>query len=230
MNLNTAASTYLVEQIESLKTEIQNSSKKLKINQVHNLRVSLHRIRSLLQLSSLRPGYLKKLDQALGKVRDLDVAIANAKIYGIEYSTLKRKRKKMSRRVTERFHAHNKKILKKLTATTKEFKKSLNPAAHVRKLLASLRQYEHELSDKELHEVRKKLKKVRYLLEAAGKPVDELKAIQDQLGEVHDLQVLSEYYKHHPQLKNERMKKNLCAKKSLKPALKLAAHQLDQLT
>lgn len=229
MNQTQHAIHYLSDQVDGLKSQINTKPKKLKKGQVHDLRISLHRIRSLLELSSIETKGLKKLDKALGKVRDLDVAIGNAKKYGLEYSELKKKRKKDSKEAIHMLLDKKKKVFKDLKVTTKKFKKKLDLKSTAGKLKALLKAFDHQLKDEELHEVRIGLKKVRYLLESAGKPVDKLKKIQDQLGEVHDLQVLSEYFDKNPHLKNDRRIKSLTAKKTVKPVVKLATQQLSQL-
>lgn len=229
MNQTQHAIHYLSDQVSGLKSEIKKKPKKLKKNKVHDLRITLHRIRSLLELSSIETQRLKKLDKALGKVRDLDVAIGNAKKYGLDCSDLKKKRRKDSKVAIELLSGKKKKVFKDLDETSKKFEKKVDLKSTAVKLKDSLKSFDHQLKDEELHKVRIGLKKVRYLLESAGKPVDRLKKIQDKLGEVHDLQVLSEYYKKNPHLKNDQKIKSLTAKRTVRPIFKSASKQLSQL-
>lgn len=229
MNQTQLAVQYFSDQVSGLKSEIRKKSKKLKKKKVHELRVTLHRIRSLLELSSIKTQNLKKLDKALGKVRDLDVAIGNAKDYGIDSHELKIKRKQKSKAARRLLQDKKKKIIKDLKLIPHKFENKVNLKQTSANLKEAITQYDHQLKDEELHQVRISLKKVRYLLEAVGKPVDPLRKIQDQLGEVHDLQVLSEYFDNNPHLKNDKKIKSLTARKAVKSAFTLATQQLNQL-
>lgn len=227
MEQSELAILYLSDQVEELRAQITPHIQKLKRKEVHNLRVALHRIRSLLDMTNIESRALEKLDKKLGKVRDLDVAIKNAKLYGLSTSDLKKKRKKNSKAALEFIEENKKKVFNNLDKSALQFEKKFDLKSAAGTLKTKLKNFDHPLEDHELHKVRIGLKKVRFLLESTGKSVIRLKKVQDQLGEVHDLQVLSEFYKKNPHLKNDQRIKSLTAKRTVRPLFKEASRQLN---
>lgn len=227
MNQSEQAIFYLSDQVEELRAEISPNIKKLKRKEVHNIRISLHRIRSLLELTKIKSSPLEKLDKDLGKVRDLDVAIKNAIHYGLPTKKLEKKRKEKAKDAIKFLHNKKNKVLNSLDKAGLRFEKKVDLKIAAGELQHKLHDFDHPLQDDELHKVRIGLKKVRYLLESTGKSVVRLKKIQDQLGEVHDLQVLSEFYHHNPHLKNDKRIKSLKAKRTVRPIFKLASKRLN---
>lgn len=164
---------------------------------VHDLRIASRRLLTLINIFNLDPFSqpLKKAAKKLGKLRDLDVAIIHAKTYGLDTEDLKDERKKQRKKVRKFLTNGHKKLIEKiihhsqLTLTNKDdhdLEKTIGDFKE------QMKQWEHvHLGRENFHEFRISLKKARYLLEAQGKDVKELKKLQDLLGEIHDLEVLT---------------------------------------
>lgn len=164
---------------------------------VHDLRIATRRLLTLIKIFNLDPFSepLKKAAKKLGKLRDLDVAIDHAKAYGLETEDLKEERRAHRKKIKNFFTKEHKKLIEKIihhsqiTLTNKDdhdlektlddFREQMNQWGNV------------QLGRENFHEFRIALKKARYLLEAQGKNVKELKKLQDVLGDIHDLEVLT---------------------------------------
>lgn len=164
---------------------------------VHDLRIATRRLLTLIKVFNLDPFAkpLKKAGKKLGKLRDLDVAIDHAKTYGLDADDLKKERRKLRKEVQQFFTKEREKIIERifhhsqvsltnknehdLEKTIKDFREQLGQWEKVR------------LGRENFHEFRIALKKARYILEAQGKKVKELVKLQDLLGEIHDLEVLT---------------------------------------
>jgi CHAD domain-containing protein len=171
--------------------------KKTSEESIHKLRVSIRRIRSVSKLLGikLKSKSIKKFGKRLGELRDLDVALKNSEIYELEDSSLKNERKKLAKKIQIDF---KKKEIQKMLDEIKALKwkvtsLQLAQAPQVVGLNKELNDWrKRKLSRKNLHAFRIAIKKLRYILEATGKPLGNLKRMQDLLGELHDLQVLTE--------------------------------------
>lgn len=190
---------------------------------VHRLRTTIRRVETLATHAVPQVG--KKQQKALdeiralrkraGKVRDLDIQIKLLSSIGNGSASadrrtladvLKRKRAKQVGRLaaaTEKLEGS--KLFTRLArmaerSTGEESTNSARPLEDVRQQLSQLaKQYSSRqvLKPRRLHELRIKLKLLRYQAELADTPeqknlVDELKSVQDSIGEWHDWEMLAE--------------------------------------
>lgn len=203
---------------QTFKELAQKTKKKPQIERVHKLRVSIRKMRSVLKDDK----DLKKLSKALGKVRDLDVAIENTKIYQVDPTPLKIERK-----------AHRKKLKQKLEKRkeiSRDLKKpKIKPSPQV-ELIENLKTWSHPLKDEELHPFRKTIKEVRYILEATGRKTEYLKQLQTELGKIHDLVVLEKYYKKNISIEKDRKATTRIVKKLIPHAIAHALKDLRSIT
>lgn len=204
---------------QQLLTSLQALSQQTAPESVHRVRTSARRIQSALEF--YRPGLtakhraaLKELDKIrrrAGKLRDLEVQlglldeIANRSARGdreVVAKALKERRRKQSRRLApmvERFlGSRSPERLRKVAALLQAQLRDLSgahPLADARLELQLLRQgsVSADLQDAErLHDLRLRLKKIRYLAEIAPPTavqkafIADLKQPQDAIGRWHD--------------------------------------------
>jgi CHAD domain-containing protein len=182
--------------------------KKTSEESVHKLRVSIRRISSVSKLLDIkfRIKSLRNFGKSLGELRDLDVALINAHVYGLEDGSLKAERKKIAQHIHKDFSKEKiKKMIKEIKALEKKVSSfSFTNTPQVEALKKDLNAWrKKKLTRKNLHSFRIIVKKVRYILEATGKPLGNLKRMQDLLGELHDLQVLTELLGEDGQVKKD---------------------------
>lgn len=207
------------------------------IEDVHQMRVATRRMRSAFRLlgqyykdKPVRPfvGYLRKVAQALGGVRDLDVLIDDleryqqtldaktAKALGATIALLDKKRRKARKRLVALLDSKDyagfvRSYAKFLTKPGKGAK-SLNgdgPSPHqvrhalpveIHTHLADVRAYDTVLPDapvETLHALRIEFKRLRYIVDyfqvvlgaTSGDYLKGIKAIQDHLGRINDIEV-----------------------------------------
>jgi CHAD domain-containing protein len=175
---------------------------------------------------------LKKLEEVLGPVRELDVAIHDANLYGIRSNGLEDRRKELQRELLKRITVKKRHQLEKEFKDLKESSLALSPirlnearSQLVTRLHLQLKRKENNQT--RLHQVRIVLKKARYALEAMGQPVGPLKHIQDVLGDAHDLERLQELTGKRRKIKAKQKALNIEAIRLAKTTLTFALHQLD---
>ena len=197
-----------------------------KRKRVHDLRVSIRKMRSVIDEEAL-----KKLGKTLGEVRDLDVAIRNAKAYNLDNSDLKKERKHLRKKVSKSLRPKKlHKLNLKVKSATNQVNQHPDVPARAQKMIKRLHEWEHPLDTEELHPFRKTIKEVRYLLEATGQKTDYLINLQEHLGKVHDLEVFARFYEKNPTIEKEREVVIKESKKLTNPAIKRALAQLRALT
>lgn len=206
----------------------------------HKLRVATRRMRAALWI--LKHGelkneienlnrYLKRMGKLLGKIRDLTVAIADAKKFRIKISKLKLSRRRSIKKVQKMKGYRQMEILSSGLAAAKTLVKNIDPE--------SIIQARHELTGvmdsnlektfsgpNKLHRLRITMKKARYVLEAMGESVEALKPLQDALGEAHDLQILRHLVGDNRKIKSKEFSINKEAVGLIKPAILFASSQL----
>lgn len=199
-------SDYFKEQKEEFHRYSKKVHKNLDKESVHQLRLHIRRIRLLLWLikNSTSKISVKRLDHKLdklgekvGKVRELQVAIDDAKNYGIKTAELKKRKRKPQKKLANELQ---KKEIKKLedgvSSVMQKFSKQKNfsYSEALKKLSKRTSDWSGPLNGgtEELHQLRKDLKKVHYLLTAFEKKHGELELLLDSLGRVHDLEMLEE--------------------------------------
>jgi CHAD domain-containing protein len=208
--------------LEGLSSALARLGDEVSPKSVHSLRTTIRRIESVVAYTS--PDLGRKQQRALknlatlrkraGKVRDLDVqltllgAIANGSTSGDRHTLedlLKRKRSKQVERVTTAIGKHTKllahfeRIGEKVVTVSEEA--TVLPIKEARRQLSSLAAEfisRQPIQPRFLHQVRTRMKKVRYLAEL-GKASPEqrrlletLKSTQDALGAWHDWELLAE--------------------------------------
>ncbi len=162
---------YLTTQISIFAKQLKRAARDPGTKNVHQLRITIHRMRPL--LGKTLSHALHELDQVLGAKRELDVALKDAVYYGFNPALIQRQRRQAKQQVVQFLKPkYQKKILGKL----KKFQKKLN--------------VESIFKDREMHQLRINLKKIRYILEASGQTSERLRILQSELGRLHDLQVL----------------------------------------
>lgn len=165
---------------------------------VHKLRVASRRINSLNEIINReKNGELSKLAKKLGKLRDLDVGMENAHRFNLDTDELKADRNKRRKQLVSFSRKKNRKKLSlELDDTEKSLKKKLSDLDQIVDdfFLDLADRFTEELDEDHLHKFRVALKKARYFLEALGAQVESLSEIQENLGQIHDLDVLMDKF------------------------------------
>lgn len=213
---------FFEEQILLFKDQAKRTYHKPNAHHVHDLRLTVRRLRGVLWILEQKSSdkKLKRLKKLLGKQREMDVLIPTAESYNFKTQALKEKRKKVKAEIRQWLSVkHRHQILAPLYELAHELQKRdpKNPSFdfenRVYTLKCRVNTWGHRtIQDEELHEFRLAVKKLRYTYEALGKSVSFLKKVQEQLGEVHDLEELCKIFKKQVQqvpqiLQQERMLK-----------------------
>jgi len=161
---------------------LKKASKKPTVKTIHKIRITIRRLSVVVNSRKL-----KELAITLGKDRDLDVAILNAKTYGLKTKKLMKTKKAARKRTIDAIKDFDTRLLHrhsdlKILSTYKRGMRKLNIKLHKFQKL--------ELTPKDLHHLRIAIKEVRYSLEALGHFYLRLQRMQDDLGHIHDLEVL----------------------------------------
>lgn len=196
---------------EKLDRQLPKLSSKPQPKSVHQFRTAARRVetvvaeliadhdrkaRKLLKL-------VTKLRRRAGKIRDLDVQIAAVRSLkiseqpGIKTQLLQAISEKRARREKRFLEMLDKETIRELRRRLQKIEKHLieaapDPQVLVRTRLASFVNNNGAVTEKLLHECRIEGKKIRYLAELAGdnpeaqRTIEELKRMQDVLGEWHD--------------------------------------------
>jgi len=173
-------------------------------DKVHDLRVAVRRLRVAIWLAGHdkeipRFGALSKslrnLGKVLGVLRQLDVAIADAKFYRLPVVDLKARRKEARKAADIALAALPVDVLgKELGRLVRLLNERDGGGARkgASKLLERVKTPKALArgSKAEFHEFRIFMKKVRYTIEAFGLQPGRVKTLHDQLGKAHDLEVL----------------------------------------
>ncbi len=183
---------------------------------VHEMRVAIRRLRAALRVLGLKEldPQVKRLQDALGKVRDLqlqvdwlrgrDAALCNARAASLRGAEQGLGRE-LSRWRSEALPALLQAAGDSAASTHKVWKILRKRLAMLEERLERARR---SLSPQALHRARISVKQVRYLLDAAKKSLpkktlsleSDLKTLQTTLGELHDLDVRIELLKRKPTL------------------------------
>jgi CHAD domain-containing protein len=170
---------------------------------LHDLRTGIRRIRAGLAMTDLSPAESARLDRrlkgtlkALGRARDLDVAIDRAKELGLKTDKLRSLRKRAGTKLDRALRKRCRRRLERSLGRATPRITARNAARTKRTalgLLKTLGRYKHRIprAKPEYHELRKSMRKARYTLELAGKSADRLVKLQDVLGELHDFEILN---------------------------------------
>lgn len=185
---------------------------------VHQFRTTTRRIETLFGELAPKAGrngrkllkQLAKIRKRAGQVRDLDVQMAALRTLTIGRDG-QQKRELMSALAAERSRCEKKLLAaldpktlrtlrKRLRRAAKDpflYDSKLEPVGKALRLFAQLARQQGEVSEAVLHQYRLRCKRIRYVAEMAGKEpqaeavVEQLKAIQDGIGEWHDWDTLT---------------------------------------
>jgi CHAD domain-containing protein len=173
------------------------------VDHVHQLRVAVRRARVALWILKDKSNEIqyKKLSQnlqrigkALGKVRELDVAIQDADDYGIDSSQLTARRdtsrKKLRKKINRKQRQNLALLFRSFDVATLSRSPDLMKSRDNLRVRLNRNLKRHINEQTKLHRLRVAMKKIRYSLEALGKPVDPIKRLQNILGDAHDLEIL----------------------------------------
>jgi CHAD domain-containing protein len=178
-------------------------------NSVHRFRTSARRLEALFTELVANPGrndkkllkLLARLRKKAGRVRDLDVQISL--LGSLKMPEGARHKSQLLQALMEERVQREKKIAEAFDKpTTRELRKRLKRAGfgldfregdvwdHAQRMLSKLERQPEPLTDEVLHQYRIVGKRARYLAEVAGpqaeRQVEQLKRLQDALGEWHD--------------------------------------------
>jgi CHAD domain-containing protein len=182
------------------------------VDNVHDLRIASRKLLTIIRLFELDPFSkpLKKAANKLGELRDMDVSISHADQYGLKDDDLRKERKKLRKDVKKFFTKHRQKIIERIMhhAQVKLLEKKEDDLKEV------VDNYKKELlhwktvniGRENFHEFRIALKKARYILEAKGDKVKDIVKLQDLLGDIHDLEVLTERKGTTPEIQKIKLK------------------------
>ncbi len=234
---------YLDQQGQTFKRLAQKTSQKKTKQNIHELRVTTRRIDAALwlighetsnQVLKKLPVSLRKLRQALGKCRELDVALEDASKYHFDGKKLKSQRQRASKKLRPLM---KKKLREKIENRIQQTVHWLGKHPEVNlttgfyrlrsKMIPMVRQ--SKPSNKKLHELRIDMKKTRYALEAIGKPIEPLRRLQGLLGRGHDLQILQGLLGKNKKIDLEMGAQFKKAKGAIGPALRFAIKQLNSV-
>lgn len=218
--------SFVKKEVQSFVVGAAKITKDPSRKRIHQLRVSVRKLQS-----TLGGNFLKKLNKRLGKIRDLDVLIRNAKSYHLKVNGPKKQRKKLRKEIKERLRS--KKFQNLHQELEKKAEKSLDQpqlTSRAHEMIDELKTWNRPLKEEELHSFRKTIKRIHYLLEATGQNTDILKDLQDHLGRIHDLDVLARYYKKNVNTQNDKKTEVHTTQKLIKPALRWAFKELRELT
>lgn len=208
---------------------------------LHDMRVAIRRTRALLGFveSDLKaPKFhrlstmLKKCGCVLGAQRQLDVALKDAKHYGLKTSGLagarKKAREEVARMLTNlRWTKLEGELGKFSESIVKINRSSTQKTASA--LLGRLKKIERFLPEKsspDFHKFRIFVKKIRYTLEAVGRPLGKIKSLHSLLGKIHDLSVLQQLVPCTKEVEKDAVSLYNRAVCVVKPALRHASKEL----
>lgn len=221
----------VLEQASTVKKLSEKVAKDLDSESVHQLRVSTRRLSAGLSLLKVKKKELKELKaelgalrKALGIQRQLDVAIENARAYGLDTAPIKYLRSRAGRKVQKRLDGlHRQELSEHLESVLK--REELPDAKQLRKRLEKELEFckkaKKNWPEKKAkrHQLRIRLKKTRYLLEALGEEPKKLKKVHDAMGKARDLRALRDWAKDNAEIKKDENRAWKEAEKNLKPAL-----------
>ena len=171
---------------------------------VHDLRVAIRRTRSILWISRRGPKsrgleklnrQLRKLNRRLGRVRELEVAITDARTFRIKSGNLKKRRDQLSEKIAPLLAQKDRdRIQRKIKKATQNIRRTdrgliTESFAELHKQLAKWRKATLRRKS-EIHRFRIFIKRLRYVSEVMGQNAKPLVNLQNALGAFHDLEVL----------------------------------------
>ena len=240
---------YLDTQTKAISAWSKQVAKHSSGKSVHGLRLATRQARAafwVLKHSSEHLRFKKlnrklhRLGSALGKVREMDVALSDANHYQIKTTCLIPERMKAVKKLQKLVNKKSRKDLKRLLIKARRsvHKMSAIQVTDAReKLSLSLhRQLAEDIeSPAKLHRLRIAVKKARYAIDAMGetnhpdgRSKHPMKKLQDVLGEAHDLELLQSLTGKNSKIRAKQNRLNGKAIRLSKPTLNFAVSQLEE--
>jgi CHAD domain-containing protein len=228
---------YLKQEVDHSKTLLKELRKKTTPDVNHKLRVSIRRIRTVLQLlqnDQQKPlnkndiKSLKKIWKHLGKVRDFDVSEEIAETNELPVRAIQTQRKNADAKLQkDSVKTNAKKLLNHLRKLSKsEALEHVHPEPTIESLRKNIEELPLNLEN--MHAFRIIMKKVRYLMEAFKIEDAEFKKYQDILGELNDLKVFLDNQGESSKVRNAYKSQLNKALTILEPAKNLALESLNK--
>lgn len=228
---------YLKQEIVESKTLLKEMKKKPTKDLNHKLRVSIRRIRTVIQLlqkdgkppvPKKEKKFLKKMWQHLGEVRDFDVSEEIALKHELPLQRIKKERKEVDGKLQKDL---TKSELKKLLLHLEDLAsdkslKHVNPKPVIQNIRDKIKALSPRTEN--MHAFRIVLKKVRYLMEAMSIEDQEFKKYQDVLGKLNDLKVFLDCQGESAKVRGAYKRQLNKAHTILLPAKKLALKSLNK--
>jgi CHAD domain-containing protein len=234
---------YLDDQISAFKKLLKNVSQNPETEQVHKLRVTTRKLRTILWVlrDSSDIGSTKKISRhlqdlckELGRQREIDTLVEDGTQFHLKTSHLRRKQTLIQLEVR---NVANRKRYRKLSSKLKRVARKFQDHPALRwedttgRLQAKLKPWLHchlESGD-DFHELRKTMKTIRYSLSGFGHLDSKLLKLCELLGRVHDLAVLQRNYKTISRIKQDRRLIQAKVERFLRPALQSAQAEISRL-
>ena len=234
----------LVSQHQDLYQQLSEVSRRPTEKNIHELRITLRKIRSALwvlksvkSITRLSPlaAELKKLGHLLGYQREMNVALRDARRYHLKTKKLRADIQKNERKIQEHLSSRKcQKIEKLMSEVLQQMQNHQSALSHIKfksKLERKIKPWIrlNDLDPKQFHELRKTVKKARYVLEAIGRPEWGLRDLQKVLGRGHDLLVLQKLVSSKKSIRQEMSQQFQKGQKMKGPTLTATLKSLDQI-
>lgn len=224
---------YLKQEISESKSLVKALKKGPTKDLNHKLRVSIRRIRTVIQilqnegkapLPKDENKILKRMWKHLGDVRDYDVSEEIAQENDLPLRNIRSERKAADEKLQKDLAKDAlKKLLKHLNKLPID---DIHPEPTIKTLRQDLKALPLEAEN--MHAFRIILKKIRYLMEALDIEDDEFKKYQDVLGELNDLKVFLDCQGESPRVRSVYKRQLKKALSILEPATQLALRSLSK--
>ena len=251
MNKNKTSQRHLSKYLDTQVQAISSGSKKVRHltsgEPVHELRLATRQVRAVFWVlkHSTEHVRFKKLDlrlrelgEALGKVREIDVAIADANHFKIKSSKLIPIRMEAVKKLRKLIKRHQRQSLNKLLSLANKSVRSMSSIQVTEAREKLNKSLNHQLTQDihgtaKLHKLRIAVKKARYAIDAMSgsfSPTNRsnhpMKELQDVLGHAHDLELLQGFTGKNLKIKTKQSVLNAEAVRLSRPALQFAVSQL----
>lgn len=209
---------------------------------VHAIRVTIRRLRAAIKFLEVDEKeisvrrckkILKKVARTAGQQRELEVAIKDAKRFGLANTNLRAKLRNAKCRTHSLLKQKSvqKAALDLRWIAKHGVVKEQKMTREISKLAHHLERWDHHLpqNGRDEHRFRIEMKRVRYTLELLGHPTDPIKKIQASLGRGHDLLVLRKLNGSNSKVRQQQRRYSARAHRQIPRALQFASSELNQV-
>ena len=231
---------YFSEQESKFHQQSANTLRTPSPNNVHQLRVTLRRLFTVFWLAERASENISltgliepfsHLSHDLGQLREIDVAIIDAKEFHLNPGPLKNKRKQLLKKILIDLKMnHRRELFGFLQQVHGQMSRNseldIKPGNRVLGKKSKAWSHKGVQKGESLHQLRLFVKKTRFALEISKKSTKPVRKLQNVLGRGHDLRVLEELLGKNPKIRTQRKKFLNKARKLLKPSLKFARGEL----